>query len=245
MMSQPAAGAGEDTLLIRAGWQRGKWIGVKLITIVPANAVDGDLPSIQAVYLLFDGSDGRPLASLDGTELTYWKTAADSALGAQLLAREDCEEMLMVGAGAQAPHLIRAHCSVRPSIRRVRIWNRTASKAEALAASAPVAGLDFESVTDLQSATTHADLICCATAAEAPLVLGGVASPWSTPRSGWRLQARHGRDRYRGLAPLPGIRRLLGVDHRRLRRPLPADRSGGVLRRPGSRAISTISAATD
>ena len=176
LMTQPAAGGGADTLLIRAAWQRGKQIGVKLITVFPANA-GGALPSIQAVYMLFDDENGQPLASLDGTELTYWKTAADSALGARFLAREDATALCMIGAGAQAPHLIRAHCSVRPSIERVTIWNRTHAKAEALAAAAPVEGVTFEATTDIEAACRGADVITAATAAEAPLVLGGWLQP--------------------------------------------------------------------
>ena len=39
--------------------------------------------------MLFDGGDGGPLALIDGTELTYRKTAADSGLGARFLARAD------------------------------------------------------------------------------------------------------------------------------------------------------------
>ena len=176
LMTQPAAAGGADTLLIRAAWQRGKHIGVKLVTVFPANA-GGALPSIQAVYLLFDAENGQPLASLDGTELTYWKTAADSALGAQFLAREDAASLCMIGAGAQAPHLIRAHCSVRPSIERVTIWNRTRAKAEALAAAAPVDGVAFEATTDIEAACRGADVITAATAAEAPLVHGDWLRP--------------------------------------------------------------------
>ena len=176
LMTQPAAAGGADTLLIRAAWQRGKQIGVKLITVFPANA-GGELPSIQAVYMLFDGENGKPLASLDGTELTYWKTAADSALGTRFLAREDARVLCMIGAGAQAPHLIRAHCSVRPSIERVTIWNRTHAKAEALAAASPVEGVAFDASTDIESACRGADIISTATAAEAPLVLGDWLRP--------------------------------------------------------------------
>ena len=176
LMTQPAAAGGADTLLIRAAWQRGKQIGVKLITVFPANA-GGELPSIQAVYMLFDGENGKPLASLDGTELTYWKTAADSALGTRFLAREDARVLCMIGAGAQAPHLIRAHCSVRPSIERVTIWNRSHAKAEALAAASPVEGVAFDATTDIESACRGADIISTATAAEAPLVLGDWLRP--------------------------------------------------------------------
>lgn len=176
LMTQPATVGGADTLLIRAAWQRGKQVGVKLITVFPANAGE-ELPSIQAVYMLFDGGNGKPLASLDGTELTYWKTAADSALGARFLAREDARELCMIGAGAQAPHLIRAHCSVRPSIERVTIWNRTHAKAEALAAAAPVEGVTFEATNDIEAACRAADIVTTATAAEAPLVLGDWLRP--------------------------------------------------------------------
>ena len=68
LLTQPAATTGSDTLLIRAAWQRGKSIGIKLITVFPDNT-SGNLPAIQAVYALFDGRNGQPLANLDGTEL--------------------------------------------------------------------------------------------------------------------------------------------------------------------------------
>ena len=58
---------------------------------------------MQAVCVLFDGTDGRPLAVIDGTEITYWRTAADSALGAKILAPPTPETLLVVGAGADEP----------------------------------------------------------------------------------------------------------------------------------------------
>ena len=62
-------------------------MGSKLVTSFPRNleeATTGEsLPAVHAVYVLMDGRNGRPLAVLDGTALTSWKTAADSALGAK------------------------------------------------------------------------------------------------------------------------------------------------------------------
>jgi ornithine cyclodeaminase/alanine dehydrogenase-like protein (mu-crystallin family) len=46
---------------------------------------------VQAVITAFDGVDGTPVALIDGTELTYWKTAASSALAADFLARPDVQ----------------------------------------------------------------------------------------------------------------------------------------------------------
>ena len=72
------------------------------------------LPAIMGVYLLLDGQTGEPCALIDGQRITLWRTACASALAADYLAREDASSMLMVGAGALAPFLVRAHASVRP-----------------------------------------------------------------------------------------------------------------------------------
>ncbi len=153
-------------------WQPGEALGVKLVTVFPDNPATSGIPSVQAVYVLFDGGDGRPLAVMDGTELTYRKTSADSALGSRLLSRPDSRTLLMVGAGGLAPHLIAAHREVRPSIERVLIWNRTGSKAERLAAS--VGG---EAVRDLDDAIGSADIISSATMTVEPLISGRLLKP--------------------------------------------------------------------
>ncbi len=144
-------------------------IGIKLVTIFPENPGRG-LPSVQAVVLLFDGATGEVVAMLDGTELTYRKTAADSALGSKLLSRHDARTMLMVGAGGLGAHLIAAHRAVRPSIERVLIWNRTHDKAQALVD----AGIAHEAVDDLDAAVAEADLISTATMAQQPLIKGSL-----------------------------------------------------------------------
>jgi ornithine cyclodeaminase len=110
---------------------------------------------------------------IDGTELTYRKTASDSALGSQLLSRDDSRTLLMVGAGGLAKHLIAAHRAVRPSIERVLIWNRTLDKAEALVD----AGVADAVVDDLDAAVHGADVISTATMAGDPLVKGTLLRP--------------------------------------------------------------------
>jgi alanine dehydrogenase len=77
----------------------------------------------------------------------------------------------MVGAGALAPHLVRAHACVRP-IRRVTLWNRTRSRAVALAFGLAVGGVETEVTDDLEGAVREADIVSCATLAREPLVRG-------------------------------------------------------------------------
>src|SRR3954452_21974108 len=109
--------------VIRSAVDPGRYMASKMFTSFPANLHGGKMPAVQAVCVLFDGSDGRPLAVMDGTAITHWRTAADSALGAKFLARHDAEMLLVAGAGEMAPWLVRAHRVVRPSLRRVLIWN--------------------------------------------------------------------------------------------------------------------------
>ena len=114
-------------------------MGTKIATILPDNPTRfSDVPAVQALYALFEGDDGSPAAVMDGTALTYRKTAANSALGSQLLSRPDSRVLLLVGAGGLAPYLARAHLAIRPSLARVLVWNRTVTRAEAMAG--PVAG---------------------------------------------------------------------------------------------------------
>lgn len=172
----PPDGASTQHFLLRAAWQGKLGVGAKLVTVFPDNHARG-LPSVQGLYILFGAEDGRSLACLDGTALTLWKTAADSALGAKHLAREDAKTLLMVGAGAMAPHLIQAHLAVRPSIESVWIWNRTPSRAERLADSLAGLRTPVHPTTDLEKAVRDADIVTCATMATVPLIRGEWLKP--------------------------------------------------------------------
>jgi ornithine cyclodeaminase len=180
LLEQPAGGGGLDRLLNRAAWQQGEALGVKLATIFPNNPTNGSgRPSVQGVYILFGGELGEPQAVMDALVLTWRKTAADSALGASFLARQDAESLLMVGAGAMAPELIRAHLSQRPSVQRVAIWNRRLEKTETLAGelAATLPGKSVSAAPDLEAAVREADIVSCATMAEEPLIKGAWLKP--------------------------------------------------------------------
>lgn len=158
-----------ETYFNLPAWQPGIAMGTKVVTVFPGNR---ELPSVQALYPLFDGKTGAPLAVLDGTALTYRKTAADSALGSKILSIPVPRTLLMVGSGALAPYLIEAHRAVRPSIEKVLIWNRDRSKAARLAEK-----LGAEAADDLEQAVRQADIVSCATSSTVPLVKGAWLKP--------------------------------------------------------------------
>ena len=177
ILDEPTANpSATNNFLALPAWQHGRAIGAKLISVFPLNEKNGSgLPSVQGVYVLFDGRDGKPLATIDGTVLTLRKTAADSGIGSHFLARSDARRLLMVGAGAMAPHLIMAHIAARPTIQHVHIWNRSPARAEALAIdlkSPELAGIEIAATQDLETAARTADIISCATMATSPLIKG-------------------------------------------------------------------------
>jgi ornithine cyclodeaminase len=168
-ITQPGAAA---TLLLMPAWTEAgdRFLGCKMVTVFPDNAKNGQ-PSVYGNYVLMSGATGEPLAIMDGRTLTAWRTAAASALAARYLAREDATHIVMVGAGALAPHLVRAHAAVRP-IRRVTLWNRTHGRAVSLAFGLAVTGIETEVADDLEAAVRGADIMSCATLASEPLIRG-------------------------------------------------------------------------
>ncbi|WP_456622258.1 MULTISPECIES: ornithine cyclodeaminase family protein [unclassified Bradyrhizobium] len=158
--------------VIRSAVDPGRYMASKMFTSFPANLAEGKMPAVQAVCVLFDGTNGRPLAAMDGTEITHWRTAADSALGAKLLAAPNPETLLVVGAGEMSEWLVRGHRTVRPSLQRVLIWNRSPERASELAGRLAADGVKAETTADLDAATREADIITTCTRSHAPLIKG-------------------------------------------------------------------------
>jgi alanine dehydrogenase len=170
MVPQPS---GPDAkLLLMPSWSNAdeRLIGCKVVSVFAGNAKLGR-PSVYGSYMLISGDTGEPLAVMDGTALTVWRTACASALAARYLARADAAHLVMVGAGALAPYLVRAHRAVRP-IKRVSLWNRTRSRAIATAFALSAGGIEVELADDLEAAVREADIVSCATLSTAPLVRG-------------------------------------------------------------------------
>jgi len=163
--------------VIRSAVDPGRYMLSKMFTSFPSNLAAGALPAVQAVCVLFDGADGRPLAVIDGTSITHWRTAADSALGARLLANPEPETLLVVGAGKMSWWLAQAHRVARPSLARVLIWNRNQARASELSERLARDGVRAEVMTDLDAATREADVISACTRSHAPLIKGANLKP--------------------------------------------------------------------
>ncbi len=147
----------------------GKGLAAKLVSLFPGNA-QGPLPTHQAVVVVFDADSGEPVALLDGGSITRLRTAAGSALSAELLAREDADTLAILGTGVQARAHAEAMVRVRP-IQHVRVAGRNRDRVDALSSELRNSlGIDVRPVDTYAEACVDADLICAATHSPDPVV---------------------------------------------------------------------------
>lgn len=87
--------------------------GIKLIAI-PGEDADPSIPSVNGIYVLFDGSTMQPTATIDGIALTNLRTPAVSLAAVSHLITESSEPLnvVIVGVGAQG----RSHAKTVKSI---------------------------------------------------------------------------------------------------------------------------------
>lgn len=169
-------GPADGTLLSRGAYIEDLGYGVKSTTIFAGNANQG-LPSVQGAMLVFEPEQGRLTAIIESRLITEYKTAADSVLGASLLARPDSVTLLIVGAGTVARSLVKAYSAVFPKLERIAIWARRMEQAEALAREFQEAKGTVAAVPDLAAAAGQADIIATATMAREPVLHGAWVKP--------------------------------------------------------------------
>jgi ornithine cyclodeaminase len=147
-------------------------LGLKVVSIFPGNHAAG-YDSHQGVVMLFDTRHGYPLAIMDASSITAIRTAACSGVATRALARGDAGDLAILGSGVQARTHLAAMRAVR-TLRRVRVWSRTAANAHRFAAESPV---PVEVMPTARAAVDGADLVCTTTAAREPVLEGAWLAP--------------------------------------------------------------------
>ncbi len=136
----------------------------KLVAVFPGNHERG-LPSHQALIAMFDEETGAPLCVMDGTVITAVRTGATAAVAARALARADARSLAILGAGVQGA----SHLDAFPKLFElddIRVASRDPRHTERLAGSHPQA----RAVGSFEEAVRGADLVCCCTDAEEPVL---------------------------------------------------------------------------
>jgi ornithine cyclodeaminase/alanine dehydrogenase-like protein (mu-crystallin family) len=147
----------------------GPVFAVKSIASFPANPARG-LPTISSTVLLLDGETGLTKAVMDGAHLTAIRTAAASALAADILARRDASHLALIGSGVQAVSHLAAIATVR-ELESVAVASRTLASAQRFVdqQSTRYPRLTFHAHASSDEAVLAADLVCTVTSAREPV----------------------------------------------------------------------------
>ena len=131
----------------------------------------GKFPAQFYVYL-FDPKHGGMTAIVEADHLGAVRTGAASGVATKLLARLDAATMGLFGTGKQARTQLEAVCKVRP-FKRVHVYSRDGAKRAAFATEmSAVCGVEVVPVNSPEEAARGMDVICTATTAREPVLLG-------------------------------------------------------------------------
>ncbi len=148
---------------------RGMGFSVKVVNVIEGNKAR-ELPTTQGIVVLMDDKTGVPLAVINGTALTAWRTAAATAVSIRYMARHT-DNVAIIGAGLQAKYHVLLLTRAFP-IRRLIIYSRTRTRALDLAKVVQDRGIDSMVADTGYDAVRYADVVITATTSREPVLLG-------------------------------------------------------------------------
>jgi len=148
--------------------------GIKWIGSGPQNYKKG-LPRASVTVIINDPETKLPVCIADGTVVSAKRTGASGGVAVKLLSRKDASVMTVCGAGAQGRTQLEAALIIRPSIKKVYIYDirleNTQSFIDEMSKKYPeVALLAAE---DPEAAVRKSDIIVTVTLANDPIVHSG------------------------------------------------------------------------
>ncbi|MBC7366844.1 MAG: ornithine cyclodeaminase family protein [Undibacterium sp.] len=131
------------------------------------NCARHDLPHIQGLILLYDATNGVPLAVMESGTVTILRTGAATAVAAKYLARPESATATICGVGTQGAVQLRALTRVLPALKTVHAWSRDPARAAVFAEKMSAElSLDVRPAPDLGAATRASDVVVTCTPAK-------------------------------------------------------------------------------
>ncbi len=129
------------------------------------------LPPGIAVIILMDLKTSIPVAIMDGTYVTAYRTGAAGAVAAKILARKDSKVIGVVGAGTQARMQILALQEVF-SLKEIKVWDiNTTGRDRYVEEMSEQLKIPIEPADDIKDAVIEADIIVTVTPSRKALVM--------------------------------------------------------------------------
>jgi ornithine cyclodeaminase len=156
----------------------GEYYTFKYVNCHPKNPESG-LITVVAVGQLSRIDTGYPVMFSEMTLLTALRTAANTALATDLMARENSTVLTLIGTGAQSEFLVRALCMVR-DIKEVRYFDIDPLAMDKFRSNfAHASGIRFVRCANAEQAVRGADIITTCTAYKGRVDV--LENAWITP----------------------------------------------------------------
>ena len=139
-------------------------VGVKWVNVHPRNPSRG-IPTVMAVMIYNDPETGYPLAVMDATDITAYRTGATAAIASKYLARGDSHSLGIIGAGRQASTQILAHAQLF-EFKVIKIFDLSRAAIERLIQAFPEYPIKECSLEE----TVASDIVCTLTPSRTPFV---------------------------------------------------------------------------
>jgi alanine dehydrogenase len=122
------------------------------------------------LIMLFSTKNGEPLAMINDGVLQHMRVGAGAGIGVKYMAREDSEDLCIIGSGGMARTYLDAIQCVRP-IKRVRVYSPTKANRDAFVADMrpQFENIEITAVNDARDAVKGCDILACCTDAIAPV----------------------------------------------------------------------------
>jgi len=138
--------------------------GIKWVSVHPQNPSLG-LATVMAILIYSDPVTGYPLAVMDATDITAYRTGAAAAIASKYLARKDSHTLGIIGAGRQAYTQLLAHAELF-DLRLVKVFDRFETAIEKFIKSFPEYPVQAYSIEE----TAASDIVCTLTPVREPIV---------------------------------------------------------------------------
>ena len=138
--------------------------GMKWVNVHPDNP-SKNLPTVMAVIIYSDPETGYPLAVMDGTDITAYRTGAASAIASKYLARKNASTLGLVGAGRQAYTQLMAHAAIY-DLKLIKVYDISEASTSRLIKAFP----QYHIEAHLLPEVIDSDIVCTITPAHTPVV---------------------------------------------------------------------------
>lgn len=141
---------------------------VKWVNVHPKNQKFG-IPTVMAVIILSDPTNGLPLCIMDGIYVTNIRTGAAGAVAAKYLARKDSKIAGMVGCGAQARTQLQCLLELF-DFREVRVWGNKQISVKKFIHDMKQTKINFITAKNIKECVKDCDIVITTTPSRKPLV---------------------------------------------------------------------------